>query len=219
MQLRSQRRFPHHAVSIRISAMNPERLSRQTAFLTESDKLKQILRRTLLADGSRRENSAEHSWHIILTAMVLREYAAEPVNFERVLEMLAVHDLVEIDADDTFAYDAEANRTRAERESQAADRLFGMLPPDLAAELRALWEEFEAHQTAESRFANAVDRFQPFLQNLATDGGTWRIYHPTREQVLRRMDPVRTALPALWPLVKTAIEEFFPSGAASESRN
>lgn len=199
--------------------MSSERISRQTAFLTESDKLKRILRRTLVTDGSRRENTAEHSWHIILTAMVLREYAAEPVNFERVLEMLAAHDLVEIDAGDTFAYDAAANRTRAERERQAADRLFGMLPPDLGAKLRALWEEFDAHTTVESRFANAVDRFQPFLQNLATDGGTWRIYHPTREQVLRRMDPVRTALPALWPLVKGAIEEFFSSGATGRSRN
>lgn len=199
--------------------MTPERLSRQTAFLTESDKLKRILRRTLLADGSRRENTAEHSWHIILTAMVLREYAAEPVNFEQVLEMLAVHDLVEIDAGDTFAYDAEANRTRAERERQAADRLFGMLPPDLGAKLHALWEEFEAHETPESRFANAVDRFQPFLQNLATDGGTWRIYHPTREQVFRRMDPVRTAMPALWPLIQSAIDGFFSAGAVGESRS
>lgn len=189
--------------------MNPDRLSRQASFLTEADKLKRVLRRTLIADGSRRENSAEHSWHLALTAMVLREYAAEPVNFTRVLEMLAAHDLVEIDADDTFAYDVEGNRTRAERERRAADRLFALLPEDLGADLRALWEEFEAHRTAESRFANAVDRIQPMLQNLATDGGTWRIYHPTREQVLRRMDPVRTALPALWPFVQSAIDEFF----------
>jgi putative hydrolase of HD superfamily len=191
--------------------MNTERLSRQAAFLTEADKLKTILRRTLLTDASRRENTAEHSWHIILTAMVLREYAAEPFNFERVLEMLAAHDLVEIDADDTFAYDVEAGRTRADRERRAADRLFGMLPADLGAKLRALWEEFEAHETPEARFANAVDRFQPFLQNLSTEGGTWRIYHPTREQVLRRMDPVRTALPALWPFVHGEIEQFFSS--------
>jgi len=198
--------------------MNQERISRQAAFLTESDKLKSILRRTLLTDGTRRENTAEHSWHIILTAMVLREYAAEPVNFERALEMLAVHDLVEIDADDTFAYDAEANRTRADRERRAADRLFGMLPSDLGTKLRALWEEFEAHQTSESRFANAVDRFQPLLQNLATEGGTWRIHHPTREQVLRRMDPVRTALPALWPLVEGAIDQFFTSTGSGQTK-
>jgi putative hydrolase of HD superfamily len=198
--------------------MTNDRLSRQAAFLTEADKLKTILRRTLLTDGLRRENTAEHSWHIILTAMVLREYAAELVDFERVLEMLAAHDLVEIDADDTFAYDVEAAKTRADRERRAADRLFGMLPPDLGAKLRALWEEFEAHQTPEARFANAVDRFQPFLQNLATEGGTWRIYHPTREQVLRRMDPVRTALPALWPFVQGEIEQFFSSAKGKELR-
>jgi putative hydrolase of HD superfamily len=191
--------------------MDNERLSRQTAFLTEGDRLKTILRRTLLADGSRRENSAEHSWHLALTAMVLREYAAEPLNFQHVLEMLAAHDLVEIDADDTFAYDVEGNSTRAHREQLAADRLFGMLPGDLGEGLRALWEEFEAHQTPESRFANAVDRIQPLLQNLATGGGTWRIYRPTRQQVLGRMDPVRTALPALWPFVQSAIEDVFSS--------
>jgi putative hydrolase of HD superfamily len=189
--------------------MTDERISRQTAFLAEADKLKTILRRTLLTDASRRENTAEHSWHIILTAMVLREYAAEPLDFERVLEMLAAHDLVEIDADDTFAYDVEGAKTRADRERRAADRLFGLLPPDLGTKLRALWEEFEAHETPEARFANAVDRFQPFLQNLATEGGTWRIYHPTREQVLHRMDPIRTALPALWPFVRSAIDQFF----------
>ncbi len=195
--------------------MDHDRLSRQRAFLAEGDKLKKILRRTMLTDGSRRENSAEHSWHLILTAMVLREYAIEPVNFERVLQMLAAHDLVEIDADDTFAYDVEGNRTRAERERRAAQRLFGLLPDDLDTELRSLWEEFDAQRTPEARFANAVDRLQPLLQNLATRGGTWRIYKPTRDQVFQRMDPVRTALPALWPLVQRAIENFFSSPEGS----
>lgn len=195
--------------------MDNERLSRQASFLTEADKLKTILRRTLLADASRRENTAEHSWHLAVTAIVVREYAAEPLNFERVLEMLAVHDLVEIDADDTFAYDVEGNRTRAEREAAAADRLFGMLPADSRSRLRGFWEEFEARQTPEARFANAVDRFQPFLQNLATHGGTWRIYHPTREQVLARMDPIRTALPALWPFVRAEIDRLLGSGGPS----
>lgn len=189
--------------------MSDPRLSRQIAFLTEADKLKRVLRRTLIADGSRRENSAEHSWHIVLLAMVLREYASEPLNFEHALEMLAVHDLVEIDAGDTFAYDGEGNNTRADREARAADRLFRLLPPDSGAAFRSLWEEFEAFQTREARFANAVDRLQPFLQNLATQGGTWRIYNPTREQVFERMSPVRTTLPTLWPFVQEAIEEYF----------
>ena len=198
-------------VSCQNGGMSDDRLSRETAFLTEADRLKLVFRRTLLTDGSRRENTAEHSWHIILTAMVLRDYAAEPLDFERVVEMLAVHDLVEIDAEDTFAYDVEGNQTRPDRERRAADRLFGLLPQAAGARFRALWEEFEARQTPESRFANAVDRFQPLLLNLATEGGTWRIYHPTREQVLRRMDPVRTALPALWPFVCEAIERFIPA--------
>ena len=141
--------------------------------------------------------------------MVLRDYATEPIDLARVLEMLAVHDIVEIDAGDTFAYDEEGNQTRSSRENRAADRLFGMLPPDSGAALRGLWEEFEECETPEARFANAIDRFQPFLQNVATHGGTWRIYRPTREQVLHRMSPVRTILPALWPFVEETIEGFY----------
>lgn len=201
-----------------MGGMEEDRLSPQTAFLTEIDKLKTIWRRTLLADGSRRENSAEHSWHIIVTAIVLREYAAEPVNFERVLAMLAVHDLVEIDAGDTFAYDEEGKRTRAQREEQAAGRLFALLPADTGKALRVLWEEFEAFDTPEARFANAVDRFQPFLQNVATEGGTWRIYKPTKEQVLERLLPIHDALPALWPFVEERIERFFHSPSGGQQR-
>ena len=189
--------------------MTPPRLAQQVAFLVEADKLKNILRRTLLTDGSRRENSAEHSWHLALSALVLQEYAVEPVDLLRALKMLLAHDLVEIDAGDTFAYDAAGNASKEQRERAAADRLFGLLPPDLGTELRGAWEEFEAHQTPEARFAHAMDRIQPFLQNVQTGGGTWRIYQLSREQVLARMDPVRTALPALWPLVVNAVEQFF----------
>jgi putative hydrolase of HD superfamily len=185
------------------------RLDQFVEFLIEADKLKKILRRTLLADASRRENSAEHSWHLALSAMALEEYAAEPVDLRRVLEMVVVHDLVEIDAGDTFAYDVAGNATRRARESAAADRLFGLLPPDAGARLRALWEEFEARATPEARFATAVDRIQPFLQNVKAGGGTWKIYGLRREQVLERMDPVRTALPALWPMVTRVVDDFF----------
>jgi putative hydrolase of HD superfamily len=141
--------------------------------------------------------------------MALEEYAAEPVDLRRVLEMVVVHDLVEIDAGDTFAYDVAGNATRRARESAAADRLFGLLPPDAGARLRALWEEFEARATPEARFATAVDRIQPFLQNVKAGGGTWKIYGLRREQVLERMDPVRTALPALWPMVTRVVDDFF----------
>src|SRR4029077_11036666 len=189
--------------------MADTRLDQFVAFLIEADKLKKILRRTLLADASRRENSAEHSWHLALSAMALEEYAAEPVDLRRVLEMVVVHDLVGIDAGDTFAYDVAGNATRHARESAAADRIFGLLPADAGARLRALWEEFESRATPEARFATAVDRIQPFLQNVKAGGGTWKIYGLRREQVLERMDPVRTALPALWPMVSRAVDAFF----------
>lgn len=196
--------------------MAEARLEQFLAFLIEADKLKKILRRTLLADASRQENTAEHSWHLALSAMVLEEYAAEPVDLRRVVEMVVVHDLVEIDAGDTFAYDAAGNATRRERECTAADRLFGLLPSDAGGRLRGLWEEFESRATPEARFANAVDRIQPFLQNVKAGGGTWKIYGLRREQVLERMDPVRTALPALWPVVTRAVDDFFaaPSRAS-----
>lgn len=187
------------------------RLAQQLAFLVEADKLKTILRRTLLTDSSRQENTAEHSWHLALAAIVLEEYASAPVNLGRVLRMLTVHDVVEIDAGDTFAFDKAGNATKEDRERRAADRIFGLLPNDIGADLRTLWEEFEAGVTPDSRFANAVDRIQPFLQNTKTRGGTWRIYNLTREEVLHRMDPIRTALPALYPMMLAAVDEYFAS--------
>ena len=191
-----------------------ERLEKQLAFLVEADRLKNVLRRSLLTDASRRENSAEHSWHLALTAMVLAEYSPVPVDLARVLRMLTVHDIVEIDAGDTFAYDKEGNATKEDRERRGADRIFGLLPDETGKDLRGLWEEFEARVTPDACFANAVDRIQPFLQNRATDGGTWRIYKLSREEVLVRMEPIRTALPALWPLVLKVLEDYFPTGAA-----
>jgi putative hydrolase of HD superfamily len=187
------------------------RLEKQLAFLVEADRLKNVLRRTLLTDASRRENSAEHSWHLALAAMVLAEYSPVPVDLARVLRMLTVHDIVEIDAGDTFAYDKEGNATKEDRERRGVERIFGLLPVEMGKELRGLWEEFEARVTPDACFANAVDRIQPFLQNKATDGGTWRIYKLSREEVLVRMEPVRTALPALWPQVLNVLEEYFPA--------
>jgi putative hydrolases of HD superfamily len=194
--------------------LRSDRLEQQISFLVEADKLKNILRRTLLTDASRRENSAEHSWHLALAAMVLEEYSPAPVDLPRVLRMLIVHDMVEIDAGDTFAYDKAGNATKKDRERRGADRIFGLLPEEMEKDLRGLWEEFEAHVTPDACFANAVDRIQPFLQNSETDGGTWRIYKLSRQEVLARMDPVRTALPAVWPKVLATIDAFYP---ASES--
>ncbi len=192
--------------------MPADRLTRQIAFLVEADRLKSVTRRTSLIDGSRLENSAEHSWHLALAAIILREYAAAPVDLVRVLELVVVHDLVEIDAGDAFAYDAAAQSIRAQREEAAADRLFGLLPPEQAAYVRDLWEEFEARQTIESQFANALDRLQPLLQNASSDGGSWRTHDLTRADVLRRMAPVETAMPAIWPTVVEIVDAFCAAG-------
>jgi putative hydrolase of HD superfamily len=188
--------------------MPDERLASQIRFLVDADRLKSILRRTPLVDGSRPENSAEHSWHMILAAMVMQEYVDGPLDMMRVFEMTAVHDLVEIDAGDTFAYDLAANESKSAREREAADRIFGQLPADQGTRLRALWEEFEAQLTREARFANALDRLQPLLQNAYAGGGSWSDHHITRAQVLRRMAPIETTMPTLWPLVLEIIEKF-----------
>ncbi len=182
------------------------------AFLVEADKLKRILRRTPLVDASRQENSAEHSWHMILAALVAREYVAGPLDMAHVFEMIAVHDLVEIDAGDTFAYDTAAHADKESRERAAADRVFGLLPPGQGQTLRSLWEEFESQTTAEARFANAVDRLQPLLQNAYSGGGSWASYDVSRDQVLRRMAPIQTTMPALWPMVLEIIDRFSAAG-------
>jgi putative hydrolase of HD superfamily len=194
--------------------MSNDRLTRQMAFVAEADQLKQVLRRTPLGDRSRRENSAEHSWHVAVAALALCEHA-EPLDLRRVLELIAVHDLVEIDAGDTFAYDRdlEVHRTKAERERAAAARIFGLLPPDQAGRLHALWEEFEAAATAEARFANALDRLQALVQNMVAGGGSWVEYHVTRSQVLARMAPVESAMPAVWPWVLAVVDRFCTEGA------
>ena len=183
------------------------RAAQQIAFLAEIDRLKGVLRQTLLCDRSRQENSAEHSWHLAMCAVILAEYADESVDIARVIRMALVHDLVEIDAGDTFAYDVQANTDRAEREQKAAARLFGMLPPDLGAELRALWEEFEAAESADARFAVALDRLQPLLNNHHSQGGSWRAHGITRDQVLRRMQPIEKAVPAMWSEVLSIVEQ------------
>jgi putative hydrolase of HD superfamily len=184
-----------------------DRLNQQLSFILEIDKLKTILRQTLLTDSSRRENSAEHSWHLAIMSFLLAEYAATPVDPLRVIKMLLVHDLIEIDAGDTFAYDVAGNLDKAAREQRCADRIFGLLPEEQGREVRALWDEFEAFKTPESKYANALDRLQPMLHNTRTEGGTWRIHSVARNQVYRRMEPIRGAMPELWPMVTRIIED------------
>jgi putative hydrolase of HD superfamily len=184
------------------------RLDQQLSFILEIDKLKTILRQTPISGAVRRqENDAEHSWHIAVMAMLLCEYAAEAVDVSRVMRMLLIHDMVEIDAGDTFAYDAAGYSDKEERELRAAERLFGLLPSEQAAEFRGLWDEFEAAASAESRYANALDRIQPLLLNSLTGGGSWRNHQVTRAQVLTRMEPVRTGTPELWEVVLRIVDD------------
>jgi len=189
------------------------RLQQQIQFLAEIDKLNGVLRRTWLLDQSRYENDAEHSWHIAVAAMLFREYADDPsVDPLRVIEMLLVHDLVEIDAGDTYAYDAKACLDQPEREQRAAERIFGLLPPDQAAEFRALWEEFEARQTPEARYAAALDRFQPLLHNYMTGGRAWRDHGVTSDRVRVRNRPVADGSPRLWQYAEDLIDDAVEKG-------
>jgi putative hydrolase of HD superfamily len=189
-----------------------ERLAQQIVFLVEADKLKSIIRRTPLVDLSRLENSAEHSWHLVLMLMVLREYGPAGTDWMRVMEMVAVHDLVEIDAGDVSAYDVDGLAAKIQLEQAAADRIFGLLPADQRDYFRQLWDEFEAHTTPEARFANALDRLQPLIQNAHASGGSWRGQTLVRAQILRRMAPIETSLPDVWPHVLEVVESFCAAG-------
>jgi putative hydrolase of HD superfamily len=188
--------------------MTPERLERQVAFILEVDKLKEVFRQTLCTQSRRAENDAEHSWHLCLAVIVLAEHANEPsLDVLRVLKMLIIHDLVEIDAGDTFAYDTAALPGQHDREAVAAGRIFGLLPPDQASEFRALWDEFEERRTPEARFAAAVDRFQPCLLNTQTAGSAWRRHKVTEDRVLARNAPIAEGSAALWEHTRALIRQ------------
>ncbi len=189
------------------------RFKKQIEFVLEVDKLKQVLRRTILIDRSRRENSAEHSWHIALMVFLFAEYSADTgIDLMHVIKMLLIHDLVEIDAGDTYCYDDAGRQDQAQREKIAADRIFGMLPDDQGSELRSLWQEFEKMESPESKFANALDRVQPFLHNYFTDGQIWQENRIASRQVHKRMRPVKDGAPALWAYVNTLIGDAVERG-------
>ena len=182
------------------------RLDQQLRFTAEIDKMTSILRRTMLIDGSRRENDAEHSWHIAVMALIFEEYAAEPVNVSRAVKMCVVHDLIEIYAGDTFAYDAAGNADKAEREAAAADKLFAQLPSEQGAEIRFLWEEFDAMQTPDAKYAACMDRLQPFLHNTLTDGHTWVESGTARQSVEKRMAIIRDFMPDVYKWVEKNLD-------------
>lgn len=186
------------------------RLDAQMAFLTEACRLKSVIRANTLCDGSRYENSAEHSWHLALYALILGEHAPDGVDPARVIRMLILHDLVEIDAGDTPIYTQADRAAVAVAEQAAADRIFDLLPADQAADLRALWDEFETAKSPDARFAKALDRFQPPNQNLASDGISWRDHNATLDKVETRVGaPITRGAPALWDWIAPKIRDWF----------
>jgi putative hydrolase of HD superfamily len=190
------------------------RIEQQMHFLLEVDQLKEVRRQTLTTRGRRREGDAEHCWHVALMAVILAEHAnGASLDLLRVVKMLLIHDLVEIDAGDTFAYDAAGAATQHERESAAAARIFPLLSLDQASELRALWDEFEARETPEAKFAAALDRVQPILLNAATDGAAWKRHGVTDDRVRARNRHAADGSAALWAYVEKVIAEAVAAGA------
>ena len=190
-----------------------ERLARQVEFIAECDKLKEIFRQTSNTQSRRAENDAEHSWHLCLCVIVLAEHAnARGLDVLRVLKMVILHDLVEIDAGDTFGYDTAGQVDQHARECRAADRIFGLLPKDQGRAFRALWDEFEAQETPEAKFALAVDRFQPVLLNCRTEGGGWKRHGVTQDRVVARNSKIAAGSTALWTHVERMIQDVVDKG-------
>jgi putative hydrolases of HD superfamily len=189
-----------------------DRLHRQVAFLLEIDRLKEVMRQSYICRGLRKENSSEHSWHLAVMALVLAEHAGDAIDIMRVVKMALVHDLVEIDAGDTFCYDDAGNADKAVREAAAADRIFGLLPGDQGREFRSLWEEFETRATPEARFAAALDRLMPLMHNYYSRGKTWQEHGVPAAHVLERNRHIEEGSAQLWSLAKSLIEDAIEKG-------
>lgn len=192
------------------------RFESQIRFVKEIDKLKQVFRQTLLMDKSRQETSSEHSWHIALMAIILLEYVEGQIDLLRVVKMLLIHDLVEIDAGDTPCYNELACQTKPERELKAANRIFNLLPMDQAHYLKLLWKEFEDCQTLDSKFANAVDRLQPLLSNYYTEGKAWKKNKVRKHQVINRIYSIKDTSPKIWKYASDLVEDSVRKGILSE---
>ena len=199
--------------------MSDERLKKQTEFVIKTDKLKTISRQTYLADGSRKENDAEHSYHLALMAYLMREYAAEPVDVTKAMLMALIHDIVEIEAGDTYAYDEAGNADRAERETRAAEHLFAVLPEDQGQELKALWREFEDNETAEAHYVNALDKVQPVLLTDSAEGKSWREHGVRRSWIAKRNARTAEGSPALAELAFELIEKNIGKGYIIDDRD
>lgn len=184
-----------------------DRFNKKLQFLMIVDKMKSIYRQTLLSDKSRRETDAEHSWHIAVMAILLKDFAPEGADIDRVVRMCLVHDLVEIYAGDTFCYDTKAGEDKEEREKLAADRLFAVLPEDDGEELRTLWEEFDRQETPDAIFAASLDRIQPLLNNFLTEGHTWRKGNVSRAQAQKRASLIEKGIPFAWDTVMEILDD------------
>lgn len=189
-----------------------ERLKQQMEFIVEVDKVKNIIRQTYLSDAERKENDAEHSWHLALMAVLLKEYSNEEVDLSRVVPMVLIHDLVEIDAGDTYAYDEAGAADKEARERKAADRIFGLLPKDQGAWFRKLWEEFEAYETAEAKFAHVLDNCQPLLLNDASNGRSWVEHQVRKSQIYKRNEHIPEGSRAIWEYMQTLIDKHVELG-------
>lgn len=198
--------------------MDQERFEKQLRFILEIDREKNILRQTHLSGGGRQENDAEHAWHMAVMAYLLREYANEPIDLAKTMMMILIHDVVEIDAGDTYAYDEAAAATQREREEAAAERLFGLLPEDQGRELRELFEEFEAYETPEARFAHTMDNFQPLMLNDSNGGGDWRARGVRRSQVEKRNEKTGTGSGKIWDYMQKIIEKNVQKGNLLEEK-
>ena len=189
-----------------------ERLQKQMEFIVEVDKVKQIIRQTYLSDASRKENDAEHSWHLALMAVLLREYSNEEVDLAKVIPMVLIHDLVEIDAGDTYAYDEIGAETKTERETRAAERIFGILPEDQGRWFRELWDEFEAYDTADARFAHMLDNCQPLLLNDASNGRSWAEHGVRKSQIYKRNEHTSDGSREIWEYMQKLIDNHIELG-------
>lgn len=189
-----------------------ERIKKQMNFIIEVDKLKNIFRQTYISDGSRRENDSEHSWHLALMAIVLAEHSNNVIDIIKVLKMVIIHDIVEIDAGDTFAYDKRGHIDKYERESAAANRIFGILPEDQKNEMILLWKEFEDRQTNEAKFAAALDRIHPILLNYLSGGKTWMKYNISRMQVEERNGHTKEGSVNIWDYILKILDESVEKG-------
>lgn len=197
--------------------MDAERFEKQKNFILEIDREKEIQRQTHISRGGRRETDAEHAWHMGIMTWLLSEYANEEIDVLKTVMMVLTHDLVEIYAGDTYAYDSEGKKSEKEREAAAADRIYAMLPEDQGQKLRSLWEEFEAYETPEARFAHTMDNFQPMLLNNSNEGNDWKTHGIARSQVEKRNEKTGTGSKEIWDYMQTLIEQHVRKGTLRDA--